>query len=161
MTTLRPFSQWRLQKMAQIAAVCGYDRCSSYLTGYLETTSIGMNMTKGIVLTWMYIFMNKLWSQRGKNRINGLSNNILKCWFWKISKLKTTNFHRLALIFYEFPIFTSNYMFLWVTKLNRLLLSKFNFYLTNENLNIQDGCWGSRIAVTKMFMLHYWLFLNS
>ena len=47
--------------MAPMAAVCGYDNV--HLTiGYLETTSIGIQMKKQIVLTWIYISMMNLWS---------------------------------------------------------------------------------------------------
>ena len=35
--------------MTPMAAKCGYTKCSSYLIGYLEATSIGMNITKQVV----------------------------------------------------------------------------------------------------------------
>ena len=37
--------------MTPMAAECGYNKGSSYLIGYLETTTNGMNTTKQIVLT--------------------------------------------------------------------------------------------------------------
>ena len=43
--------------MTPMAAECGHDKCSAYIIGYLETTSIGMNMTKQIVSTHIYIFI--------------------------------------------------------------------------------------------------------
>ena len=45
--------------------------------------------------------------------------------FEKLLKLEIRNIHRLVLIFQEFPMFTSNYKFKSVTKLNRLLLDYF------------------------------------
>ena len=43
-----------------MAAECGYS-CASYHTGYLETTSIGINMTEQLVLPQIYIFIKKFW----------------------------------------------------------------------------------------------------
>ena len=45
--------------MTPMAAECGYN-CPSYRIGYLETTSIGMNMTKQLVLTQIYIFHKEI-----------------------------------------------------------------------------------------------------
>ena len=58
MAYLRAFSKCWPQKMMPMAAECGYN-CSSYRIGYLETTSIGMNMTKQLVLIQIYIFIKK------------------------------------------------------------------------------------------------------
>ena len=43
--------------MTPMAAECSYDKCSTYIIGYLETSSIGMNMLKQIVLTLIYVFI--------------------------------------------------------------------------------------------------------
>ena len=39
-----------------------YNKCSSYLIDYWEKHSIGMNITKQIVLTQIHFFTKKLWS---------------------------------------------------------------------------------------------------
>ena len=44
-------------KETPMPAECGY-KCSSYHINNLKTTSIGMNMTKQLVLTQIYIFVN-------------------------------------------------------------------------------------------------------
>ena len=59
--------------MTPLAAKWGYGKCSSYLTGYLETTSIGMNIEKQIILTVISSFKKKSWLL-----INGLSEAIFK-----------------------------------------------------------------------------------
>ena len=40
--------------MTPKADKCGYNKCSSYFDGYSETISIGMNITKQIILTQIY-----------------------------------------------------------------------------------------------------------
>ena len=56
MASLRPFSKCWPQKMTPMTAECGYN-CASYRIGFLETNSIGMNMTKQLVLPQIYIFI--------------------------------------------------------------------------------------------------------
>ena len=46
--------------MTLMAAEYGY-KCSSYNIGYLETTNIGLNMTKQLLLIQLYIFIKKIW----------------------------------------------------------------------------------------------------
>ena len=50
------------QKTTPIAVECGYDKGSSDLIGYLETTTNGMSTTKQIVLTLIYISTQKILS---------------------------------------------------------------------------------------------------
>ena len=62
--------------MTPVAAECGY-KSSSYHIGYSEATSIGINMTKQLVLSQIYVFIKKSWFQHQKLLLNGIPETIL------------------------------------------------------------------------------------
>ena len=85
MASLSPFPKWRPQKRTLMAAKCGCNKCSSYLIGYFETTSIGMNIANYFnsniyfhkaILIWTSKTVEK-WPPRGH----------LCCPFWETVKV--------------------------------------------------------------------------